>query len=73
MDFGNIPTWLIFTLFVWSLFWKGLALWHAAKLEQRNWFIVMLVVNTVGLLEIAYLFFFAKKKFNYKTLLFWKR
>jgi hypothetical protein len=47
---------------VWSLFWKGWALWKAARLSQRNWFIVLLVVNTLGILEIIYIFFVAKKK-----------
>jgi len=42
---------------VWSLFWKGLALWHAAKRSQPWWFIALLVVNTVGILEICYLAF----------------
>ncbi|HSD98498.1 MAG TPA: DUF5652 family protein [Patescibacteria group bacterium] len=73
MNFGAVPAPLLFALFIWSLFWKGLALWHSSKLSQRNWFVVMLVVNTAGLLEIAYLFFFAKKKFDYHTLFFWKK
>lgn len=73
MDFAGIPPQLVFALFIWSLLWKGLALWHAAKLSQRNWFVVMLVLNTVGILEIIYLFVFAKKKFDYHTLLFWKK
>ncbi len=47
----------IATLFVlWNLFWKGLALWHAARKNQEWWFIILLVVNTVGILEIIYLF-----------------
>ena len=58
----NIPPWLLFLLAVWSLAWKGLALWRAAKQSQRNWFIALLVLNTVGILEIAYLYFFSKKK-----------
>lgn len=58
---ANIPSWAIFLLVVWSLFWKGWALWRAARNEQRNWFIALLVINTVGILEILYLFVFAKK------------
>lgn len=36
---------------------KGYALWYAAKRDERWWFVVMLVINTAGLLELAYLIF----------------
>jgi hypothetical protein len=49
-------------LVIWSLFWKGLALWHAARRGQYWWFLILLVVNTLGILEIVYLFFVAKLK-----------
>lgn len=58
---------VIFALIIWSLFWKGLALWHSAHENNKNWFIAILVLNTVGILEILYLFVFAKKKFDIKT------
>jgi len=58
--------WSIVPLLMWSAFWKGMALWHAAKRDEKPWFIVLLVVNTVGVLEIIYLLFivrlFASKK-----------
>jgi hypothetical protein len=69
----NIPTWILYILFVWSLIWNGLALWHSAKNNQKNWFVVMLVIHTAGILEIAYLFFFAKKKLTAQNLIFWKK
>jgi putative effector of murein hydrolase len=53
--------WWLTPLLLWSLVWKGLALWRSARNNQRYWFITLLVVNTAGLLEIIYLFFFAKK------------
>lgn len=43
-------------LIIWSLFWKGLALWKAAGKRQIIWFVIFLVVNTVGILEILYIF-----------------
>jgi len=46
---------------LWSLFWKGLALWHSARNGQKYWFICFLVLNLLGLPEIAYLLFFQKK------------
>ena len=42
---------------VWSIFWKGMALWRAAQNRHLIWFIILLVVNTLGLLEIAYVFY----------------
>ncbi|MFH0834587.1 MAG: DUF5652 family protein [Patescibacteria group bacterium] len=49
-------------LLIWSLFWKGLALWHSARKAQPWWFAILLVVNTAGILEIIYLFAIAKIK-----------
>ncbi|MBX4181618.1 DUF5652 family protein [Candidatus Parcubacteria bacterium] len=48
---------IIFAVIVWTLIWKGMALWRAAGLQQKGWFIALLLINTVGLLEIFYLFF----------------
>lgn len=53
--------WLIWLLVIWTLPWKGVALWKAAHLSQRNWFIALLILNTVGILEILYIFVFSKK------------
>jgi len=47
---------------IWSLPWKGVALWKAARLQDKWWFIAMLVVNLAGLLEILYIFVFSKRK-----------
>lgn len=53
---------VLLLLAVWSIFWKGLALWHSARQEQPWWFVILLVVNTLGILEIIYLFGVAKIK-----------
>lgn len=51
----------MFLLFVlWMLIWKGFALWFAAREESKWWFIALLVFNTMGLLEIIYIFGFSK-------------
>ena len=47
---------------LWSLFWKGLALWHAARRGDAWWFTGILLINTAGIFEIIYLFGFAKLK-----------
>lgn len=41
---------------LWSLLWKGLALWRAAKRGDTIWFVAFLFLNTLGILEIIYLF-----------------
>lgn len=42
---------------LWSSLWTGLVLWHAARREQKGWFIFFLLVHTAGILEILYLLF----------------
>ena len=48
-------------LMLWVLPWKGYALWTAANRSQKWWFIILLVVNTLVILDIIYIFFVAKK------------
>lgn len=68
-DNNPIAIILILLITVWTVFWKGLALWNAAHNFQRNWFIALIIVNTVGILEIVYLFRFAKKRYTLKKVL----
>ena len=49
-------------LAVWTLVWKGLALWKAAKLGHKRWFVALLIINTLGILDILYLYVFSKKQ-----------
>lgn len=49
-------------LIIWSFIWKGLALWKAARNNHMVWYIVLLIVNTVGILEIIYILGFSKPK-----------
>ncbi|MFO0718640.1 MAG: DUF5652 family protein [Candidatus Paceibacterota bacterium] len=58
--FSNHPA-LAFAIMLWSIIWKGLALWRSAQLSHKKWFIAILVINTVGILDIIYLYFVAKK------------
>ncbi|MDI6717868.1 MAG: DUF5652 family protein [Patescibacteria group bacterium] len=53
---------VISALFIWLIIWKGIALWKAARLNDKWWFIALLVVNTVGILEILYIYVFSKRK-----------
>lgn len=53
--------WLLAAILIWSLIWKGFALWKSARHGQKVWFVVLLIVNTIGLLEILYLFLWQEK------------
>ena len=51
----------ILVLVIWTVIWKGMALWKAAQLSHKKWFIVLLLVNTIGILDIYYIRFVARK------------
>lgn len=57
---------VVLLLGLWSIPWKGIALWRSARNGQKWWFIALLVVNTVGILEILYIFGFGKRKSGFK-------
>ncbi|MEK6908682.1 MAG: DUF5652 family protein [Nanoarchaeota archaeon] len=57
---ANIPPILLAIVLIWSLIWKGLALWKASKRDSKGWFVAILIINTVGILEILYFFLFSK-------------
>jgi len=60
----GIATWLLAIILVWSLIWKLLALWKSARNSHLVWFIVMAVINTIGILPILYIFVFSKMKYK---------
>ena len=59
--FWWVPPVVIF-LVIWTVPWKGYALWKAARNNEPIWFVVLLLVNTLAVLEIFYIFIFAKDK-----------
>lgn len=59
---SNFPLWLLILIMLWVLPWKGYALWTSARNAHKKWFIVLLVVNTLAILDIIYIFFVSKKK-----------
>lgn len=76
MDFYNGPIspafgWgegiVLALLMIWSVVWKGLALWKAANQRSKVWFVILLLVNTVGILDILYLYVFSKKSATYEA------
>jgi len=63
----KFPGFLIIALIIWSLIWKGLALWRAARGGRKYWFVAILLLNTIGILPIIYLAFFQKSKAKVKS------
>jgi hypothetical protein len=53
---------VILMLAIWSLIWKGLALWRSARAGHQGWFVVFLLFHTLGFLEIIYIVFVNKNK-----------
>ena len=46
---------------VWSMAWKGIALWRAGRNGHLVWFIVLFIFNTLGILPIIYIFAFSRR------------
>ncbi len=51
-----------FVIMCWSIVWKAIALWLAARNNHKLWFGIMIVINTVGILEIIYIVAVAMKR-----------
>jgi len=56
----GIPLWLLAVVTIWGLIWMGIAMWKSARKNHMVWFIIFLLVHTVGILEILYVFVFSK-------------
>tara|TARA_Y100000310_G_C20613144_1_gene779120 strand:- start:956 stop:1201 length:246 start_codon:yes stop_codon:yes gene_type:complete len=66
---------LFFISLLWTLPWKGYALWKAARRKESGWFILLFLVNTLAILEIIYIFWVAKeqKRRVKKVVKWWKK
>lgn len=53
---------LIIVIGVWEMIWKFMAMWRASKNNSVAWFIVLGILNTIGILPILYIYVFGKKK-----------
>jgi hypothetical protein len=51
-------------LALWAVPWKIYAVWLACKRDQKKWFVLLLLLNTLGILEIFYIFRIAKKSWE---------
>jgi hypothetical protein len=52
---------LILVAVLWTVILKGYSLWYAARAGQKWWFVAILVINTLGVLEIIYLIWYRPK------------
>jgi hypothetical protein len=52
----------ILLLVLWTLPWKAIALWRAARNRHLAWYICIFIFNTLAILEIVYIFGYSKKK-----------
>ncbi|MDB5189140.1 MAG: hypothetical protein JWL82_97 [Parcubacteria group bacterium] len=55
---------ILAVVLIWVIFIKGFALWKSARNGHKVWFIVLLIANTLGLLELIYLIWFNKPRTN---------
>ncbi|MEK7072541.1 MAG: DUF5652 family protein [Patescibacteria group bacterium] len=65
--------WMLFPVLIWTLIWKGYALWIAVKADQKKWYVALLVLNTFGILELIYIFYVAKKNWSDVKAIFSKK
>lgn len=54
--------WIIWLAVIWTIPWKGVALWKAAKNGDKIWFVVLFIFNTLAILEIIYIFAICRKQ-----------
>ena len=60
LELSQVQISLLAVAAIWSIIWKGIALWKSGRNNQLVWFIILLIVNTLGILEIIYLVAFQK-------------
>jgi methionyl-tRNA synthetase len=61
MNYLATHQWILAAIVIWTLPWKGVALWRAARRKDIGWFIAILILNTLAILEIIYIFFISRK------------
>lgn len=61
MNYLATHQWILVAVVLWTLPWKGVALWRAAQRIDIGWFIAILILNTLAILEIIYIFFVSRK------------
>lgn len=62
---SNVPTWLLFIIVAIALLdvvLKLLAIYKAARLSEKGWFVALFILNTAGILPAIYLIVKRDKK-----------
>ena len=67
-SFLSAHPYFLLLMAVWTLPWKGYALWKSAQKNDTWWFIGLLIVNTLGVLDILYIFIFSRRMTGGKAL-----
>jgi hypothetical protein len=47
---------VVVILSLWTLVWKFFSVWTAARNGDRGWFVALLLLNTLSILDLWYLF-----------------
>ena len=61
LQFNKYGWLLVILIIIWTLPWKIMALWRSAKRGEKLWFIVLLVVNSLAILDILYIYIFIRR------------
>ena len=60
-DLNNNILLILVVSAIWTVPWKGIALWKAARNGHNRWFVALLILNTLAILEIVYIFIFSER------------
>ncbi len=61
LGFLTLGAILLFAIALGLIALKGYCLWTAARRNENGWFVAILLVNTLGVLELIYLYFIVEK------------
>lgn len=56
-----IPLWIIILIVLWDAIWKLIALWKAARNNHHIWFILIGIINSVGILPLVYILLYNRR------------
>ena len=56
----GMSLWILVVILIWDGIWKLISMWKAAQNKSLVWFIILALVNSVGILPILYIYVFSK-------------
>lgn len=63
-QFINDNIWFFIIIFLIDYVLKAIAIWIAARKDSKVWFVLLLLINTVGILPLFYIFYFSKINYS---------